>query len=54
MVARERIDWDHEAASRFAPKRGYDRFDFGVASYWRGDRFHFERPGRLLESGKVI
>jgi hypothetical protein len=42
MVARERIHWDHEAASRFAPKRGYYRFNFGVAVNWRGDWHHLE------------
>jgi hypothetical protein len=53
-VARERIHWDHEAASRLAPKGDDGRFDLYVVVNRRCDRFHFEQPGRLLECGKVI
>jgi hypothetical protein len=38
-----------ETASRLAPNRGYDRFDFGIAMNGRCDRRHFERSSRCLE-----
>ena len=35
MNLRKGIRQDDEAASRLAPKRGYDRFDFGwIAARW--------------------
>ena len=49
MGGRESIRHDDEAASRLAPKRGYDRFDFGVAMNGRCDRLHLERSGSGLE-----
>jgi hypothetical protein len=49
MDLRKGIRQDNEAASRLAPKRGYDRFDFGFAMNGRYDRRHLERSGRCLE-----
>jgi hypothetical protein len=43
------IRYDDEAASRLAPKRGYDRFDFGIAMNRRNDGRHLERLGSRLE-----
>jgi hypothetical protein len=40
---------DDEAALWLAPKRGYGRFDFGIAMNGRCDRLHFERSGGGLE-----
>jgi hypothetical protein len=37
-----------------APKRRYERFDFGVAMNRRSDRRHFERSCGSLECGQVI
>jgi hypothetical protein len=52
MDEHKRICADDERASRLAPKRRYDRFDFGVTMNGRYDLRHFERPGRLLEYGR--
>jgi hypothetical protein len=49
MDERECIHAGDETASRLAPKRGYDPFDFGVAANGRSDRLHLERSGSGLE-----
>jgi hypothetical protein len=53
-VERKVICHADEAASWFAPKRGYDRLDFGIAMNGRNDRRHFERSGSGLECGQMI
>jgi hypothetical protein len=49
MDLRKGIRQDNEAASRLAPKRDYDGFDFGFAMNGRHDRRHLERSGCCLE-----
>jgi hypothetical protein len=49
MDEHECIRLDDETASRLAPKRGYDRFDFGVAANGRCNRLQLQRSGRGLK-----
>src|SRR5258708_33819693 len=42
MDAHKSVRQNQEAASRLAPSRGYDRFDFDVAIHGRRDRLHLE------------
>jgi hypothetical protein len=52
MTGRKPIRRNDEAASRFAPKRGYDGFDFGFVVNGRCDQRRFERAGGRLELGQ--
>ena len=49
MDEHKSIRHDDEAASRLAPKRGYDGFDFGVTMNGRCDRLHFEQSTGFLK-----
>jgi hypothetical protein len=39
----------HASSTPLAPKRGYGRFDLGIAINGRCDRLHSERSGGGLE-----
>src|SRR5262249_18929451 len=54
-MAEHKIVWhDNETAAGLSAKRGYDSFDFGIATGARCDRLHVRRSDRRLEIAEVI
>src|SRR5262249_46323500 len=54
MALHKCVRRNDEASPRLAPKRGHERFDFGIAMNGRRDQRHLERASRCLESGQDI
>jgi hypothetical protein len=49
VAGHECIGYDDKTASRLAPERSHDRFNFGIAVNGRHDRQYLERAGRCLK-----